>query len=103
MPGEEEDRPTETQTAYAKSAFTDPQNIASVITFLLAALALPDIVALIPLKYMPAITAVSALASLWLRTAYGVRPVAAIAPREVKPVEIKRLDKTQQGSEGVTK
>lgn len=98
-----EDRVTETQTAYAKSAFTDPQNIASAITFLLAVLALPDVTAIIPLKYMPVIAAVSSAAALWLRTQYGVRPVAAIAPGEVKPVEVKKLDKTQQGTEEVTK
>lgn len=89
----------ETQTVYAKSWFTDPQNIASLLTFLVGALALPDVAAIVPLRFMPAILAVSALAQLWLRTQFGVRPVAFIAPKEVKPVEVKKLEWTQQGSE----
>lgn len=93
----------ETQTAYAKSQFSDPQQIANVIAFVLAALSLPDVTGLIPLRFMPAILAFSALANLWLRTQFGVRPVAFIAPQQVKPVEVKKLDKTQQGTEEVSK
>lgn len=89
----------QTQTAYATSAFSDPQNIASAITFVTGLLALPEVVAVIPLKYMPAILAVSAALNLLLRIAFGVRPVAMIAPTSVKPVEIKKLEKTEQGTE----
>jgi len=93
----------ETQTAYAKSAFSDPQNIASALTLILALLALPEITALIPLRFMPAIAAVSSAAALILRTQFGNHPVAFIAPTQVKPVEVKKLWKTQQGTEETTK
>jgi hypothetical protein len=89
----------QTQTAYSTSAFTDPQNIASGITFITGLLALPEVVAVIPLKYMPAILAISAALNLLLRIAFGVRPVSFIAPTQVKPVEIPKLEKTQQGTE----
>jgi hypothetical protein len=92
-----------TQTAYATSAFSDPQNIASALTLILALLALPEITALIPLRYMPAIAAVSSAAALILRTQFGVRPVAFIAPQQVKPVEVPKLEKTQQGTEDAHK
>ena len=89
----------QTQTAYATSAFTDPQNIASGITFVTGLLALPEVVAVIPLRYMPAILAISAALNLLLRIAFGLRPVAMIPPTAVKPVEIPKLQKTEQGSE----
>jgi hypothetical protein len=89
----------QTQTAYSTSAFTDPQNIASAITFITGLLALPEVVAVIPLKYMPAILAISAALNLMLRIMFGVRPVSVIKPGEVKPVEIPKLEKTQQGTE----
>lgn len=82
----------ETQTYYAKSAFSDPQNIASAISTLVGILALPEVAAIIPLTWMPTILAISGALSLILRTFFGVRPVAAIPPGDVKPVEVKRLE-----------
>src|SRR5687767_3668538 len=89
----------ETQTAYARSAFSDPTIIASWIQIAVGVLALPEVVAVIPLKWMPLILALSGAASFALRTWNAVRPVAFIAPHQVKPVEIKKIEKTQQGTE----
>lgn len=85
-----------TQTAYAKSAFSDPSNI---INFLALALMMPEIRDILPPKYIPLVAAVVALANLALRTIFVVRPVAFIAPRQVKPVEVAKLDATKQGTE----
>jgi len=92
----------ETQTAYAKSMFSDPTNIAAAIQVAVGIIALPEVVAVIPLKWMPLILAISGAASFALRTWTAVRPVAAIAPKQVKPVEVKKLEATQQGTETET-
>lgn len=91
----------ETQTAYAKSAYSDPQNIALAISGVLAFFSMPDVLAIIPLKYMPMITLTTAALGIILRIVTGVRPVANIRPMQVKPVEVKKLELTQQGSETV--
>jgi hypothetical protein len=90
---------SETQTYYAKSMWSDPQNIASVLGIMVGVLALPEVVAIIPLRWMPTILGISSATSFVLRTWKGVRPVANIPPGEVKPVEVKQLNPTQQGSE----
>lgn len=81
----------ETQTYYAKSMFSDPQNIASAISTVVGILALPEVKGIIPLEWMPAILAVSGALSLILRTYFGVRPVAAIPPGETRPVQVESL------------
>ena len=86
----------ETQTAYAKSAYSDPTNI---INFIALALVLPEIRDVIPAKYLPLVMAITALANLALRTLLVTHPVANIAPGEVKPVEVKKLEATKAGSE----
>lgn len=90
---------SDTQTYYAKSLWSDPQNLASIASMAVGVLALPEVTAIIPVRFMPAILAVSAVLSLVLRITTGVRPVANIAPGEVKPVEVDKLKPTQQGSE----
>jgi hypothetical protein len=89
----------ETQTAYSKSMFTDPTNLASMASVLVGILALPEVTAIIPLRYMPPILALSGAVNFALRTWNAVHPVAAIAPGAVKPIEIPKLEKTEQGSE----
>ncbi len=86
----------ETQTAYAKSAWSDPANI---FNFLVIALQLPEISKVIPERYVPLELAVVALANLALRTLFVTHPVANIAPGAVKPVEVKKLEATQPGTE----
>lgn len=90
---------SDTQTYYAKSAYTDPQNLASIASIIVGLLALPEVTAIIPTRYMPAILAISASISLILRITTGVRPVANIPPGAVKPVEVDKLKPTEKGSE----
>jgi hypothetical protein len=89
----------ETQTAYARSAFSDPSNI---LNFIALAFMLPEIREVVPVHYIPLVTAVVALANLALRTIFVTHPVALIAPNQVKPVEVRKLEATQQGSETTT-
>lgn len=86
----------ETQTAYAKSAFSDPSNI---INFVALALMMPEVRDILPPRYLPLVVAIVALANLYLRIFVSTRPVAFIAPTQVKPVEIKKLEATRQGTE----
>jgi hypothetical protein len=85
----------QTQTYFAKSMFSDPTNIASMLSILVGVLALPEVVAIIPLKAMPYILALSGAVAFVLRTWNAVRPVAAIAPGTNTPVEVKKLDVTK--------
>ena|SRR6185436_18651647 len=90
----------ETQTAYARSAFSDPSNV---LNFLALALMLPEINSIVPPKYIPLVAAVTALANLALRTLFVTHPVAFIAPNEVKPVEVRKLEATKAGTEETQK
>jgi len=91
------DQPT--QTYYAKSMWTDPTNLASLAAVAVGILALPEVSSQIPAEWMPKILAISGAVNFMLRTFNAVRPVANIKPTEVKPVEIPKLQKTEQGSE----
>jgi hypothetical protein len=84
------------QTPVAKSIYSDPTNVASFISVAVGILALPEIVAIIPLAAMPYILALSGAASFALRTWNAVRPVANIPPGETKVVEVKSLPVTPQ-------
>jgi hypothetical protein len=87
----------ETQTAYARSAYSDPLNI---INFVALAFTLPEIRDVIPLHYAPLVAAVVALVNLAGRTLFVTHPVTVtIAPGQVKPVEVKKLEATKQGTE----
>lgn len=89
----------QTQTAYSTSAFTDPTNILAFGAFLLGVLSDPAVLAIIPVAWMPKILALTGILTGAMRTFKATRPVSMIAPGEVKPVEIPKLQKTQQGSE----
>ena len=92
----------ETQTAYAKSALTDPQNILFAIQTLLSLLALPQILAIIPVEYMKyvlALTGALGVIGIAVRTRWGNNPVALVGPRQIVPVEVKKLEATKQGTE----
>lgn len=86
----------ETQTAYARSAFSDPLNL---INFVALALVIPEVRQIVPPKYLPLIAAIVALANLYLRIFVTTHPVAFIAPTQVKPVEVRKLEATKQGTE----
>lgn len=85
----------QTQTYYATSAWSDPQNVASALSAAVGIFALPEVAAIIPLRYMPIVLAISSILSLILRTVFGVRPVANIKPGEVKPVRVETISATQ--------
>lgn len=89
----------QTVTAYSRSMWSDPTNLASMASMLVGVLALPEVRGIIPLEWMPALLAISGAVSFVLRTFSAVRPVANITPTHVKPVEIPMLKKTEQGSE----
>lgn len=89
----------ETQTAYARSMFSDYTNIAAMVQIAVGLVALPEVTAVIPLTWMPLILAFSGALSFALRTWSATHPVAAIAPNQVKPVEVTKLVATQQGTE----
>lgn len=90
----------ETQTAYAKSAFTDPLNI---INFIAVALVLPEIRDLVPPEYVRLVAGITALLNLFVRTFQTTHPVAFIAPKQVVPVEVKKLEATKPGTEDPSK
>jgi hypothetical protein len=87
--------PETTQTYVAKSLWSDPTNVASMLSIGVGILALPEIVAVIPLKAMPYILAVSGAISFALRTWNAVRPVANVAPMQTTAVEVKTLPITK--------
>ena len=91
----------ETQTAYAKSAWSDPANL---LNFLAIAFQLPEINKIIPVRYVPLELAFVALANLALRTLFVTHPVTVtIAPGQVKPVEVRKLEATKAGTEEPSK
>ena len=90
----------ETQTAYARSAFSDPLNV---INFIALALTLPEIREMVPPQFLPLIAAIVAVANLALRTLFVTHPVAVIAPGQVVPVEVKKLEATKPGTEDPAK
>jgi len=59
-------------------------------TVVVGVLALPDVVAVIPLRYLPAVTAVIGAVNFVLRLA-TVRPVAFIAPGATVPVDVPKV------------
>lgn len=60
-------------------------------TFLAGLLALPEVAALIPLRYLPALLSVVGFVVMYLRTA-TTRPVAFIAPGATKAVKVQKLN-----------
>lgn len=85
-----------THTYAATSVFTDPITLLSVA---MLALQTEEVRAIIPPRVMPYAAAAIAVGTIVLRIAQAVRPVAFIAPQQVKMVEVKQLQPTQPGSE----
>lgn len=59
--------------------------------FVLAALSLSDVTAVIPSRFLPLEGAAVALLNLYLRTT-TVRPVAFIAPGTTLPIQVPKID-----------
>ena len=84
----------ETQTAYATSQWSDPVNIAAILQTIVGLVALPEVAALIPLKWMPLILAISGASAFILRTRFGKHPVTNIAP--AMPITIPTTIETEK-------
>lgn len=82
--------PPQTVTYFAVSILTSRTAQFAVLTATLGILSLPEVLALIPLRYMPALLAVIGVINLGLRK-LTVRPVAFIAPGETHPVEVPKV------------
>jgi len=84
-------RPPPTVTYWAISVAHSRTVWVAVGTVLVGLLALPEVVAIIPLRFLPIITAVIGAVNFALRLA-TVRPVAFIAPGSTQAVEVARID-----------
>lgn len=69
------------------------------IDAILAALSLPEVVAMIPPKYMPLQAAIVAVGNMWLRMK-TVRPAVYIDRGDTKPVLVPRLGPPDPGKLG---
>ena len=84
----------QTQTYFAKSIFTDFTSHALTLVVALQFKEVQDL--LIHFGADPQLlTKIVAVIGVFLRLFHGTRPVAVIAPGEVKPVDVKRLEPTQ--------
>lgn len=84
----------ETVTHYAKSVYTDPT---AIVFFVIGVLQLEDVFdLLVEIGVRPKlITAIVAAGGLFARIFLAQRPVAFIAPMQVKPVPVKKIEPTQ--------
>jgi len=83
--------PQPTVTYWAVSILTSRTAQFAGFTILLGILSLPEVLALIPLRYMPLLLACVGVINLILRK-LTVRPVALIAPGETKAVAVPKID-----------
>jgi hypothetical protein len=82
---------TPTVTYFAVSVLSSRTLWVAVGTVLVGILALPDVVAVIPLRYLPMVTALIGAVNFALRLA-TVRPVAFAAPGTLTPVKVPKLE-----------
>jgi len=80
----------ETRTYWAVSLFSSRTFWAAVLTAAIGLSAEPEILALIPLGWLPRILIGVGLANMVLRK-LTVRPVAIIAPGKTTPIEVKSI------------
>lgn len=83
-----------TRIYYATSNLTDPQTIFNFLTFIVACLQLPAFGAVVPAQYAPYVLLGVAVLSQGIRQFFTERPVAAISPGSVKPVEVSAVHET---------
>jgi hypothetical protein len=79
-----------TVTYFAVSVLSSRTLWVAVGTVLVGILALPDVVAIIPLRYLPMVTALIGAVNFALRLA-TVRPVAFIAPGATQAVSVAKV------------
>lgn len=82
---------TETRTYMAGSVASSRTILFSVLTIIGGILAIPELAAIIPLRYAPYMLTVSGVVAVILRL-ITVRPVAFVAPGNVVPVEVPKID-----------
>ena len=85
------DVPPVTVTYWAISILSSRTAQFAFLTFLLGVLSLPEVVSLIPLRYLPVAMAVIGVINLALRYA-TVRPAMFIAPGTSAPVAVAKID-----------
>jgi hypothetical protein len=83
-------RPPPTVTYYAISLLSSRTTWFGVATTLLGIFSLPEVAALVPLRYLPAILSVIGFAIIALRSV-TVRPVALILPGDTKPITVPKV------------
>ncbi len=84
----------QTVTYFAVSVLSSRTMHVGALTILIAILSLPDVLALIPLRYLPHALALSGILTMVLRK-ISVRPVAFIPVGEVKAVAVAKMDPPQ--------
>ena len=80
----------ETRTYFAVSVLNSRTVWVAVGTVLVGVLALPDVVAIIPLRFLPVVTAIIGAVNFVLRLS-TVRPVAFIAPGATLPIAVAKV------------
>jgi hypothetical protein len=83
--------PPPTVTYFAVSLFSSRTFWLNTAAFLVAVSSLTDVVTIIPVRFLPLLSAVVAMANVALRLA-TVRPVALIAPGDSKPIQVAKID-----------
>lgn len=81
---------SQTVTYFAVSILSSRTAQFATLTFLVGILSLPEVLALVPLKYMPLLLAAVGIINLGLRK-LTVRPVAFIAPGDVQRTTVAKV------------
>lgn len=84
------DTQRQTRTYFAVSVLSSRTVWVAAGTVLVGVLALPEVLAIIPLRYMPVITALIGAVNFGLRLV-TVRPVAFVLPGATVPVEVPKV------------
>ena len=81
----------DTVTYWAESLFSSKTFWLNTVTFGIAVLSATDVLVIIPVRFLPTVTALVAMGNIYLRTV-TVRPVAFIAPGTAVPVSVPKID-----------
>lgn len=95
-----EEKPEKTVRYWATSTLLSKTVWVNIPAFIVGVLALPEVVAIIPVKYAAYTLTLSAIITLYLRQFKTVRPIAFIAPGETKPVDVPKVGPPPPGVTG---
>lgn len=87
--------PPQTVTYWAISVLTSRMMWLGLLTTISGILSLPEVMALIPLRYLPAVLSGIGFVIMVLRK-QTIRPVAFIAPGDVMPVRVPKISPPAQ-------